>query len=119
MSKLGATVILVLLLVVGIVVLVQHGRHDAAADFDWIVAELVEKGHYRDAVAELEPLRETAEGEFAGRVEHQLARAYAGVGDDPALSHDERMTWYRRAYELDPDALDELARGALERERER
>lgn len=118
MSKLGATIILVLLVVVGIVVLVQQGRHDDGADFDWIVTELVDKGHYREAVTELESLRDTADAGLADRVEQQLARAYVGVGNDPGMSHEQRMQWYRRAYEIDPDALDDLPRQMVQRERE-
>ena len=119
MTRLGAALILTLGLVVGIVALVKLGGHDHEARFDWIVTELVEKGHHREAVDELESLRDRAGPDLADRINHQLARACAGVGDDPALSHEQRIQWYRRAFELDPDALDPLARATVQRHLER
>ncbi|MEX0886540.1 MAG: hypothetical protein WD009_08890 [Phycisphaeraceae bacterium] len=116
-ARVALAAAVIVLLVVSVALLVHvAGGPGPEARHDWIVRELIDKGHAREAVDQLEALRRDADPALAERIDRSLVRAYIGVGDDPSLSVEAATRWHRRAYELDSDALAPIPRRLVEQQ---
>lgn len=103
-----------LLIVMAAVAWYLLDQRSVAAEHERITEQLMATGEYAQAARELEPLMMDRAGFLIrDQIEHTLAQAYLGAGDDPGVSLIEAARWYRKAEEIDPELIDERRRQAI------
>jgi tetratricopeptide (TPR) repeat protein len=69
--------------------------------------ELQNSGSYQQAVDAYEVLRSDLKSEKdRARLQRRIADCYVAMAEEPALSHAEAMKLYRKAYEYDPEIVE-------------
>ncbi|MEX0746020.1 MAG: hypothetical protein WD118_10510 [Phycisphaeraceae bacterium] len=92
----------------------QRGQANVAHEHNRIVEQLIDKGEYRQAAAELETLLPRAGSRLEPEVERTLATCYLRIGSDPGMSLAESAEWFARVRATAPELLETEHRRILQ-----
>ena len=82
-------------------------------EYNRIVEEYYNEQEYEKAAEAFEDLLARADGELRKTVRDDLIQTYKDLGDDAGRSARESADWYRKAYRMDPDSLNEKQKKAM------
>jgi hypothetical protein len=112
--KVKAVVVIVAVVAGAAFIFYQRQQGASIEQYNQIVEQHYNTGHYREAAVELEKLRPSATGELKSQVDQTLARSYLQISEDPALSLKDAAGWIAKAQAIDSSAPNEQQRKILE-----
>jgi tetratricopeptide (TPR) repeat protein len=103
--KLGATIIAIVALVIGIKFMLTRAAQ--TNEYNKIITDLVNQEKYEEAIPRLETLLESAQGNVRDETRKQLANCYIKLGENPSLPLKKSAEYLKKAYDVDPSSLNE------------
>ena len=115
-STIGKWVIaLVVLVAAGVWLEHTMNRPTAQRQYNRIINQLFNPGKYEEAAEALEALRrKDLRGQLRGDVKKTLVRCCLILGDEPSRSVRQSAQFYKQAYQLDPDALNDAQKHVMQ-----
>ena len=109
------TIALVVLVAAGVWLEHTMNRPTALRQYNRIIDQLFNLGKYEQAAEAFEALRRTdLRGQLRRNVKETLIKCYLTLGDEPSRPVREAAWFLKQAYQIDPDALDDVQKRAMQ-----
>jgi hypothetical protein len=82
-----------------------YQRRSSATEYNNIITELVNQRKFKEGAAALEEFIKTGPSHMMAQAKKDLAICYRSIGQDPGLSHAQRVGYLKKAQEAAPGSL--------------